>query len=554
MNHKLGVNGTSISYFHIPLYFEYLKLLHDNIHGNEQKEYYIALAGLMHKMYAKKGAGSFEADANSAVVLPWNDPTILGAWHDNPVCYRVTFEDDGKIHVKHWRSPSTAQLSMMTPNNPAAYHMASNFDYEEIGTMEFDPFDMVCINFLSNEAHANKMAGDNYLVPAVFLLDFAEKQEKQMLQQTRDLALFAIGLMFGASEIAAASAIWQVIAVADMIVTAGDLIINQLRNQIMELDGGPEFLKVWDIFNTAYMIFGLGQLLYNTPEIIRNLKGLLSRRIIDAVGDEGRKLDDQLAALERLIDQSDAHPELKAVLSELDEAKRSGAISNVDELDNWLDNHIPENQRQLFDQETVRLLNDFDNVDVSVIRIQRNAEEVRFRLSDPQLSDGKYAKIPQSHMDKADSIIDDIAAMDDVRRQRALEIIDTRYRNKKCTMQDHHWITQSLAKNKGYWFLDQQYCGMDLITDRRNLSMIAGHSGRHPKIVDESFNNVLIDKLDDLLDDIDDGIEYAKIPNRVSTIINDMKTGVAKGDILLHNFDHDDFIILENIVGNGLIH
>ena len=534
---------------------ENLKLLHSNIHGSEQKKYYMALTNLMLKRYVNRGPELFANNARAATVLPWNDPTILGAWFDNPRHYDVNFEDDGKISIQHRKVLSTSTIVVSN-----AFTDFSSFDEEDSGKMYFDPFDMVCVNFLSDEAHVGKAEGENYYVPAVFLLDFQQKQDIQMLRQVGDITLFSVGMLLGFGEIAAASAIWRAIAIADMIVAAGDIIIMQLRSQIMELEGGPKFLKAWDTFNTAFMIFGLGQLLYNTPEIIRNLRGLLSKRMIDAAKDAGMKLDDQLEALETLVKQSDNNPRLRSLISELDEAKRSGKISTGEELDNWLKNRVPEDQRQLFDSEAFKLLNRLDEVDVSIVRLRRNADEVRFRLSDPKVSDSSYAKIPKTHVNNglADSIVEDIARMDDVRRQRALEIIDTRYRNGDSTMEGHHWITQKLVKDDGYDFLDQSTCGIDLIKDQRNLSMIAGHRGRHTYKASDSYKKVLLAKLDELDFRISrsksnkNPLTNEQISTEVLHIRDEMQLGVAKGEIRLQG--HDEFVILENITGSGIIH
>ena len=158
----------------------------------------------------------------------------------------------------------------------------------------------------------------------------------------------------------------------------------------------------------------------------------------------------------------------------------------------------------------------------------------------------------------ADSIVEDIARMDDVRRQRALEIIDTRYRNGDSTMEGHHWITQKLVKDGGYDFLDQSTCGIDLIKDQRNLSMIAGHRGRHSYRASDSYNKVLKRKLDDLKLRIRNSkknripLTNEQISTEVLHIRDEMQLAVARGEIQLQS--HGEFVILENISGSGIIH
>lgn len=83
--------------------------------------------------------------------------------------------------------------------------------------------------------------------------------------------------------------------------------------------------------------------------------------------------------------------------------------------------------------------------------------------------------------------------------------------------------------------------------------MIAGHRGRHPYKASESFNNTLRGELDRLKEALDEGfITNAEIPDEVLRISNEMQMSVARGDILLYN--HDDFMILEDLVGSGLQH
>ena len=158
----------------------------------------------------------------------------------------------------------------------------------------------------------------------------------------------------------------------------------------------------------------------------------------------------------------------------------------------------------------------------------------------------------------ADSIVADVARMDDVRRQRALEIIDIRYRNGDSTMEGHHWITQIMVKDGRYEFLDQSICGIDLIKDERNLSMITGHRGRHSYKASDSYKKALVGKLDELKFRISRSksngrpLTNEQISTEVLRIRDEMQLGVARGEIQLQR--HDEFVILENITGSGIIH
>lgn len=155
-----------------------------------------------------------------------------------------------------------------------------------------------------------------------------------------------------------------------------------------------------------------------------------------------------------------------------------------------------------------------------------------------------YAKIPKKYQARADEIIRDIEAMQPAKREAALKLIDElfiKYKDNRIlkTMQDHHWLKQELV-NK-YSILSQERCGLDLISGKENLSMIAGHNGNHLGSYRLSIIE-LITKLETKAKMR--GLNQAQIKAEVTNMINDIKVGVDNGTIKMNN---TEYIILENI-------
>ena len=77
----------------------------------------------------------------------------------------------------------------------------------------------------------------------------------------------------------------------------------------------------------------------------------------------------------------------------------------------------------------------------------------------------------------------------------------TRY-GKKKSVQNHHWIEQSRIKKQQYIkqfpFLQCPPMKEDLLKSEKNLSLIAGHNGRHKK----SYENFLDNRLAQISNDL----------------------------------------------------
>ncbi len=182
----------------------------------------------------------------TAKIFHWSDP---GLFNIQVLKLRFYFEDvelqdDGQLYVKYWKiSP------LMWNSTEHTLH----------------PFEIVGVNALIDERTFDMKKGQTIFGPAFILRAFERKQKMQEWRLTLDI----VGVMAGgAGLVTATTRTARAAAAIQAAISAGDLVVNETRQSLMETQEGREFLKYWDITRTLVAIYDITKLLSGPAGII----------------------------------------------------------------------------------------------------------------------------------------------------------------------------------------------------------------------------------------------------------------------------------------------
>ena len=118
---------------------------------------------------------------------------------------------------------------------------------------QFHPLDMVYLTDLSAEAE------QAYLVPAIYLKALADAGEWEVVQQNIRMAADLVAVIIGIATLPTGNPYFLLLAIADIALAGADLTIQAFREQILQLEGGEDFLNKWEqIYTTGgFAIAGL---------------------------------------------------------------------------------------------------------------------------------------------------------------------------------------------------------------------------------------------------------------------------------------------------------
>ncbi len=246
-----------------------LQTLEAAINFAEYTEYHQALRTIF---FASQSPETLFEKAEDAKVFPWADPGLIEAmwnvrFHYDP----IEFTPEGKLRISYWV-------------------IAGPLGLQTVPT-EVDPFELIKVRFYHSEEVEQAEAGETVLMPAVNLLSLYYKQFKQELATTVDVGLLFAG---GAGLVTAGSKAQKAIAALDLLLGASDLAIREFRPEISKLDGGKEFLEVWDIVSTLIAIYGVTRILMEVPTAFSKLRQAYGDFKARSQGKLDKKLTDQL--------------------------------------------------------------------------------------------------------------------------------------------------------------------------------------------------------------------------------------------------------------------
>ena len=260
-----------------------LKTLESVLGGSEYREYHQVLRTLY---LASLGPAEILSRAEHAAVLPWSDPGIIGATHNDRVVYdRLDLGEDGQVAYSYW-------LTFWA------------MPKQRVENRALDPFALVKVRLLYDEAEIGAHAGDTVLMPAVSLLALGAKQFRQDLSTAVDVALLVSG---GVGLAGAATKAGRALAALDLALGATAMVVNEYRNKIAETESGRRFLEIWDVVQTVIAIYAIGRVLREAPEIFRKLRDGWSdwRRSATLTGPQVDRVDNEVKALLQKADDAE---------------------------------------------------------------------------------------------------------------------------------------------------------------------------------------------------------------------------------------------------------
>jgi hypothetical protein len=142
---------------------------------------------------------------------------------------------------------------------------------------QYHPLDMVYLKDLSGEKETT------YLVPAIYLKALADAEEWEVVMQNIRIAADLVAVVIGVLTLPTGNPYFLLLAIADITLAGADLTIQVFREQILQLEGGEEFLNAWDkVYAVGGALTGgilllssfykLGLKLLTIPEVVKNIK------------------------------------------------------------------------------------------------------------------------------------------------------------------------------------------------------------------------------------------------------------------------------------------
>ena len=123
-------------------------------------------------------------------------------------------------------------------------------------TLTGKPFQIVGIYFLEDEPELGISKGATIAAPLLILEYLKDVDDAEQILQNIEIAL----ILVGGTELFVAKGLRAAIAVLDVAMGTAGLMINSYRSQIMAMEHGPAFLRVWDSVNGLYALYGIGKI------------------------------------------------------------------------------------------------------------------------------------------------------------------------------------------------------------------------------------------------------------------------------------------------------
>jgi hypothetical protein len=246
------------------------------------------------------------APPNDANIFVWDDSFI----NRSDINYKLSFQDDGNLRISVF-------------NTEYVYH---SYGYSAVRVLDsqrsqadVDPFTLVPVMFRGESQYLPRLgqqagAAENILfVPAIYLMALQAKHVTAIAEATVYTTINVGSIFLGVGAVANAGRLIKIIVWAESAISAADVAVIWLENDIKKLNGGDEFLRGWAMFNVAVGVASFTgeniikaasqnadnftDFVYGWDKLKRNYRNN-PEQLIDAIGPENfRKIEDQARAV-----------------------------------------------------------------------------------------------------------------------------------------------------------------------------------------------------------------------------------------------------------------